>query len=176
MSKVWFVTGSASVLGRNIAEPARNRASRLVATARDPRGLEIWCISTAIEFSRPLDVTYEDPRAYAAVQVAVDAFCLLDVVVITRATRYCTVSSDLISQRFRRSSIPLLWRLHYPRCDWPIHAKQRALHLQFVWCGRPGPPGERWVPCRQWAVGLIHRVLSPRSGSFGFRCVRLNPA
>ena len=40
MSKVWLVTGSASGLGRNIAEAVLASRDRLVATARDPRRLE----------------------------------------------------------------------------------------------------------------------------------------
>lgn len=40
MSKVWLVTGSASGLGRNIAEAVLACGDRLVATARDPRRLE----------------------------------------------------------------------------------------------------------------------------------------
>ena len=40
MSKVWLVTGSASGLGRNIAEAVLASGDRLVATARDPRHLE----------------------------------------------------------------------------------------------------------------------------------------
>ena len=40
MSKVWLVTGSASGLGRNIAEAVLACGDRLVATARDPHRLE----------------------------------------------------------------------------------------------------------------------------------------
>ena len=40
MSKVWLVTGSASGLGRDIAEAVLASGDRLVATARDPRRLE----------------------------------------------------------------------------------------------------------------------------------------
>ena len=38
--KVWLVTGSASGLGRNIAEVVLESGDRLVATARDPGRLE----------------------------------------------------------------------------------------------------------------------------------------
>ena len=40
MSKVWLVTGSASGLGRNIAEEVLTSGARLLATARDPRRLD----------------------------------------------------------------------------------------------------------------------------------------
>lgn len=39
MSKVWLVTGSASGLGREIAEAVLASGDRLLATARDPRRL-----------------------------------------------------------------------------------------------------------------------------------------
>ena len=40
MNKVWLVTGSASGLGRNIAEAVLDSGDRLVATARDPKRLD----------------------------------------------------------------------------------------------------------------------------------------
>jgi NAD(P)-dependent dehydrogenase (short-subunit alcohol dehydrogenase family) len=40
MSKVWLVTGSASGLGRDIAEAVLASGDRLVASARDPGRLE----------------------------------------------------------------------------------------------------------------------------------------
>ena len=39
MSKVWLVTGSASGLGREIAEAVLASGDRLLATARDPQRL-----------------------------------------------------------------------------------------------------------------------------------------
>jgi len=40
MSKVWLVTGSASGLGRDIAEAVLASGDRLLATARNPRRLD----------------------------------------------------------------------------------------------------------------------------------------
>jgi NAD(P)-dependent dehydrogenase (short-subunit alcohol dehydrogenase family) len=40
MNKVWLVTGSASGLGRSIAEAVLESGDKLVATARDPRRLD----------------------------------------------------------------------------------------------------------------------------------------
>jgi NAD(P)-dependent dehydrogenase (short-subunit alcohol dehydrogenase family) len=40
MHKVWLVTGSASGLGRSIAEAVLESGDQLVATARDPRRLD----------------------------------------------------------------------------------------------------------------------------------------
>ncbi len=51
MSKVWLVTGSASGLGRNIAEALLAAGDRLVATARDRRHLEDLLKSMEITFA-----------------------------------------------------------------------------------------------------------------------------
>ena len=80
MSKVWFVTGSASGLGRDIAEAVLASGDRLVATARNPRRLDELVEKYGDQIrSAPLDVADED-AARAAVQVAIDAFGRLDVV------------------------------------------------------------------------------------------------
>src|SRR5258708_19872040 len=79
MSKVWLVTGSASGLGRNIAEAVLISGDRLVATARDPGRLEDLVEKCGDQVrTAPLDVA-DEAAAYLAVQVALDAFGRLDV-------------------------------------------------------------------------------------------------
>ena len=81
MSKVWLVTGSASGLGRNIAEAVLASGDSLVATARDPRQLEDLVREYGDHVrAAPLDVT-DETAAHGAVHVAVDGFGRLDVVV-----------------------------------------------------------------------------------------------
>ncbi len=81
MSRVWLVTGSASGLGRHIADAVLASGDRLVATARDPRRLDDLVEKYGDQVrTAPLDVAEED-AAVGAVQVAVDAFGRLDVVV-----------------------------------------------------------------------------------------------
>ena len=80
-SNVWLVTGSGSGLGRNIAEAVLAAGHRIVATARDPRRLEDLVNKYGGQIrTAPLDVTNEK-AAQASVQMAVDAFGRLDVVV-----------------------------------------------------------------------------------------------
>src|ERR1700730_10819288 len=81
MDKVWLVTGSASGLGRNIAEAVLESRDRLVATARGPRRLDDL-VNKFGERVRAvaLDVA-DESAAQDAVQVALDAFGRLDVVV-----------------------------------------------------------------------------------------------
>jgi NAD(P)-dependent dehydrogenase (short-subunit alcohol dehydrogenase family) len=81
MDKVWLVTGSASGLGRNIAEAVLESGDRLVATAGDTKRLDDLVKKYGARVRAvPLDVTGES-AAQAAVQTAVAAFGRLDVVV-----------------------------------------------------------------------------------------------
>jgi NADP-dependent 3-hydroxy acid dehydrogenase YdfG len=83
MNKVWLVTGSASGLGRNIAEAVLDSGDRLVATARDPKRLDDL-VNKFGERVRAVSLDVADESAaQAAVQVALDAFGRLDVVLIT---------------------------------------------------------------------------------------------
>ena len=81
MDKVWLVTGSASGLGRNIAEAVLESGDRLVATARDPRRLDDL-VNKFVGRVRAVSLDVADESAaQAAVQVALGAFGRLDVVV-----------------------------------------------------------------------------------------------
>ena len=52
MNNVWLVTGSASGLGRNIAEAVLESGDRLVATARDTKRLDDLAKNTVTAFAR----------------------------------------------------------------------------------------------------------------------------
>ena len=71
MPKVWLVTGSASGLGRNIAEAVLASGDRLIATARDPRRLEDLVKKYGDQVrTAALDVV-DESAAQAAVHMAV---------------------------------------------------------------------------------------------------------
>src|SRR5271170_282476 len=100
MSKIWLVTGSASGLGRSIAEAVLASGDRLVATARDPRRLEDLVAKYGHQVrTAPLDVADEHAAA-RAVQVAVDAFGRLDLVVNNAGYGDVAPFEQLSSERF----------------------------------------------------------------------------
>ena len=152
MSKVWLVTGSASGLGRNIAEAVLASGDRLVATARDPRRLEDLVKKYGDQIrTAPLDVT-DEREAYAAVQVAVDAFGSLDVVVNNAGYGDIAPFEQLSPERFKAliDTNSLLWRRQHDarRATGHAEAKER-MHPSDIVCGRsPGPSRKHWVPCR----------------------------
>src|ERR1700682_5372262 len=99
MSKVWLVTGSATGLGRNIAEAVLASGDRLVATAHDRRRLEDLVEKYGDQVrTAPLDVPDED-AANAAVQAAMDAFGRLEVVVNNAGD--IAAFEQLSSERFK---------------------------------------------------------------------------
>src|SRR5258708_17680716 len=106
MSKVWLITGSASGLGRNIAEVVLESGDRLVATARDPGRLEdpIKKYGDQVR-TAPLDVA-DEAAAYVAVQVAIDAFGRLDVVVNNAGYGDFAPFEQLTRRDSRRLSTP----------------------------------------------------------------------
>ena len=101
MSRVWLVTGSASGLGRNIAEAVLAAGDRLVATARDPRRLEdlVQKYDDQVR-TAALDVT-DESAAQAAVQAAAAAFGRLDVVVNNAGYGDIAPFEQLSSERFK---------------------------------------------------------------------------
>jgi NAD(P)-dependent dehydrogenase (short-subunit alcohol dehydrogenase family) len=101
MSKAWLVTGSASGLGGNIAEAVLASGDRLVATARDPGRLEDLMKKYGDEVrTAPLDVA-DEAAAYVAVQVAIDAFGRLDLVVNNADYGDFAPFEQLSSERFK---------------------------------------------------------------------------
>src|SRR5271167_3874310 len=81
MSKVWLVTGSGSGLGRDIAEAVLASGDLLVATARRPEQLDDLVAKFGSRIrTAALDVT-DEAAAQAAVQLTLDAFGRLDVLV-----------------------------------------------------------------------------------------------
>ena len=101
VTKVWLVTGSASGLGRSIAEAVLAAGDRLLATARDPRRLEDLVQKYGDQIrTTPLDVADED-AALRAVQAAVDAFGRLDVAVNNAGYGEFAPFEQLSSERFK---------------------------------------------------------------------------
>src|ERR1700716_3128768 len=102
MSKVFLVTGSSRGFGREIARAPLDAGHRLVATARTPSQLDDLVGKYGHQVRAvALDVT--DPAAAeAAVQVAVEAFGRLDVVVNNAGYANLASVEDITAEDFRR--------------------------------------------------------------------------
>ena len=178
MSKVWLVTGSASGLGRNIAEAVLASGDRLVATARDPRRLEDLVKKYGAQVrTAPLDVADED-AAKAAVQVAVEAFGRLDVVVNNAGYGDVAPFEQLSAERFRAVIDTNFYGVvNVTRAAIPIMRKQRSgciLQISSVG-GRLGVPGSTPYHAAKWAVGGFTESLAQEVAPFGVRVCALEP-
>src|SRR6266478_3371071 len=145
MSKVWLVTGSAGGLGRNIAEAVLASGDRLVATARDPRRLKDLAEKYGDQIRTvPLDVA-DEQAAQASVQVAVDAFGRLDVVVNNAGYGDIAPFEQLTSARFKALMDTNFYGVvNLTRAVLPMHR----------------------LPCSQVGGWRIHRVLGAGSRPF----------
>ncbi len=176
--KVWLVTGSASGLGRNIAEAVLASGDRLVATARDPRRLEDLVQKYGDQIrTAPLDVADED-AAYRAVQAAVDAFGRLDVVVNNAGYGDIAPFEQLSSARFKALIDTNFYGVvNMTRAALPIMRKQKSgciLQVSSVG-GRVTRPGNAGYHAAKWAVGGFTESLAQEVAPFGVKVCALEP-
>src|SRR5207249_1760018 len=178
MSKVWLVTGSASGLGRSIAEAVLASGDRLVATARDPRRLEDLVrkyggrIRTAA-----LDVADEE-AARAAVRAAVDAFGRLDVLVNNAGYGDVAPFEQLSAERFKAVMDTNFYGVvNVTRAAVPLMREQRSgciLQISSVG-GRLTRPGSTPYHAAKWAVGGFTESLAQELSPFGVKVCALEP-
>ena len=178
MSKVWFVTGSASGLGRDIAEAVLASGDRLVATARNPRRLDELVEKYGDQVhTAPLDVADEE-AARAAVQVAIDAFGRLDVVVNNAGYGDIAPFEQLSAERFKALIDTNFYGIvNVTRAALPLMRKQRSgciLQISSVG-GRLARPGSTGYHAAKWAVGGFTESLAQEVSSFGVKVCSLEP-
>jgi len=178
MSKVWLVTGSASGLGRNIAEAVLESGNRLVATARHPKRLEdlVEKFGDRVR-TAPLDVA-DERAAYGAVQAAVDAFDRLDVVVNNAGYGDVAPFEQLDSERFKAVIDTNFYGVvHVTRAALPIMRKQKSgciLQISSVG-GRLALPGSTAYHAAKWAVGGFTESLAQEVAPFGVKVCAIEP-
>ena len=178
MSKVWLVTGSGSGLGRNIAQAVLASGDSLLATARDPRQLEDLVQKYGDHVRAvPLDVT-DECAAQAAVQVAVDAFGRLDVVVNNAGYGDVAPFEQLSSERFKAVMDTNLYGVvNVTRAAIPIMRKQKSgciLQISSLG-GRLALPGSTAYHAAKWAVGGFTESLAQELAPFGVKVCALEP-
>jgi NAD(P)-dependent dehydrogenase (short-subunit alcohol dehydrogenase family) len=178
MSKVWLVTGSASGLGRNIAEAVLASGDRLVATARDPRRLEDLVKKYGDQVrTAALDVV-DESAAQAAVQMAVAAFGRLDVVVNNAGYGDIAPFEQLSSERFKAVVDTNFYGVvNVSRAAIPIMRKQKSgciLQISSVG-GRLARPGSSPYHAAKWAVGGFTESLAQEVAPFGVKVCALEP-
>jgi NAD(P)-dependent dehydrogenase (short-subunit alcohol dehydrogenase family) len=163
MSKVWLVTGSSRGFGWEIVRAALQSGDSVVATARRPEQLEPLVADFGARVRAvALDVT--DPvAARAAVQVAVDAFGALDVVVNNAGYAISAPIEEMRDEDFRAQiEANFFGVVNVTRAALPILHRQRSGHfIQFSSIGGRvgGSPGLAAYQSAKFAVEGFSEVL-----------------
>src|SRR3974377_1558048 len=178
MTNVWLVTGSASGLGRCIAEAVLESGDRLVATARDPRRLSDLVKKYGERVrTAALDVADEE-AARAAVQTAIDAFGRLDVLVNNAGYGDVAPFEQLSPERFKAVMDTNFYGVVYTtRAAVPVMRKQRRgwiVQISSVG-GRRALPGSSSYHAAKWAVGGFTESLAQEVAPFGVKICALEP-
>src|SRR5271154_5828743 len=178
MDKVWLVTGSASGLGRNIAEAVLESGDRLVATARDPIRLDDL-VNKFGERVRAVSLDVADEgAANAAVRAAVDTFGRVDVVVNNAGYGDVAPFEQLTSERFKAVIDTNFYGVvNVTRAVLPIMRRQKSGYILQISSvgGRLAVPGSTPYHAAKWAVGGFTESLAKEVASFGVKVCALEP-
>jgi NAD(P)-dependent dehydrogenase (short-subunit alcohol dehydrogenase family) len=178
MSKVFLVTGSSRGLGRSIAEAVLAAGHQLVATARRPEQLADLVTKYGDQIRAvPLDVT-DYSGAQSAVQVAVEAFGRLDVVVNNAGYANFGSVEDLTIEDIREQiDTNLFGVINVTKAALPVLREQGAGHFIQVSSvgGRAVTPGVSAYQAAKWAVGGFSGVLAREVNPLGIKVTVLEP-
>ena len=178
MARVWLITGSARGLGRAIAEAVLAAGDRLIATARHPEQLSdlVGRYGDNVR-AVALDVT-DEHAAIAAVQLAVDTFGRLDVLVNNAGYGNLVAIEDTTIQDFRAQvETNLFGVVNLTKAAIPIMRRQGAGRiLQFSSVGgRVGPIGRGAYAAAKWGVEGFSEVLAKEAGPLGIKVTIVEP-
>ena len=176
--KVWLITGCSRGLGRALAEAVLGAGHQLVATARDLISLNDLKEKYGDQVRlAAVDVTNEND-ASTAVQMAVDVFGKLDVLVNNAG--YGTVNS--IEERslddFRvEIETNLFGTIIMTKAVIPLMRKQAGGHIIQVSSigGRIGPTGRAAYAAAKWGVEGFSETLSKEVGPLGIKVTIIEP-
>ncbi|GFE81809.1 short-chain dehydrogenase/reductase [Steroidobacter agaridevorans] len=178
MQQRWLITGSSRGLGRALSKAVLDAGHLLVATARDRSSLSdlVERYGDAVR-TAALDVS--DPAAAeAAVQLAVDSFGRLDVVVNNAGYGNVNSIEDTELADFRRQiETNLFGTIIVTKAAIPVMRQQRAGHIiQFSSVGgRIGAPGRAPYSAAKWGVEGFSEVLAKEMALIGVKVTVIEP-
>jgi NAD(P)-dependent dehydrogenase (short-subunit alcohol dehydrogenase family) len=178
MSKVWLITGSGNGLGRDIAEAALAAGDSVVAGARRMEELAPL-VAQYGERVKPVRLEVRDEAAAkAAVQLAVDTFGRLDVLVNNAGYGEFAPFEQMRAQDFQAIVDTCFYGVVYTtRAAVPVMRKQKSGHIFQVSSvgGRHAVPGNTPYHAAKWAVGGFSDSLAMEVAPFGVKVCTLEP-
>jgi NAD(P)-dependent dehydrogenase (short-subunit alcohol dehydrogenase family) len=179
VTKTWLITGSTRGFGRELATAALANKDNVVATARRPEQLADLTRDCGDRVRAvALDVT--DPAAArAAVQVAVDAFGSLDVVVNNAGFALSAAIEEMTEEDFRAQiETNLFGVVNVTRAALPVLHRQHSGHIiQFSSIGGRvgGTPGMGAYQTAKFAVEGFSEVLNAEVRPLGIKVTIIEP-
>src|SRR6202171_3941872 len=178
MSKVWLITGSGNGLGRDIAEAALAVGDHVVAGARRTEELAPL-VAQYGEQVKPVTLEVrEEAAAKAAVQLAVDTFGRLDVLVNNAGYGQFAPFEQMSAADFQALVDTCFYGVVYTtRAAVPVMRKQKSGHIFQVSSigGRLAYAGNTPYHAAKWAVGGFSEALAMEVAPFVVRVCTLEP-
>jgi NAD(P)-dependent dehydrogenase (short-subunit alcohol dehydrogenase family) len=178
MSKVWLITGSGNGLGRDIAEAALAAGDSVVAGARRTEELAPL-VAQYDERVKPVRLEVRDEAAAkAAVQLAVDNFGRLDVLVNNAGYGQFAPFEQMSAEDFQAIVDTCFYGVVYTtRAAVPVMRKQKSGYIFQVSSigGRIAIGGNTPYHAAKWAVGGFSDSLAMEVAPFGVKICTLEP-
>jgi NAD(P)-dependent dehydrogenase (short-subunit alcohol dehydrogenase family) len=178
MAKVWLITGSGNGLGRDIAEAALAAGDSVVAGARRTEELGPL-VAQYGERVKPVTLEVrEEAAAKAAVQLAVDSFGGLDVLVNNAGYGQFAPFEQMSGEDFQAVVDTCFYGVVYTtRAAVPVMRKQKSGHIFQVSSvgGRMAIAGNTPYHAAKWAVGGFSDALAMEVAPFGVKVCTLEP-
>jgi NAD(P)-dependent dehydrogenase (short-subunit alcohol dehydrogenase family) len=178
MAKVWLITGSGNGLGRNIAEAALAAGDSVVAGARRTQELKPL-VARYGERVKPVTLEVRDEAAaIAAVQLAVDTFGRLDVLVNNAGYGQFAPFEQMSAEDFQAVVDTCFYGVVYTtRAAVPVMRKQKSGHIFQVSSvgGRMAIAGNTPYHAAKWAVGGFSDAVAMEVAPFGVKICTLEP-
>lgn len=179
MTKVWLITGSSRGFGWELAQAVLKSGDKLVATARRPEQLDDL-VRTHGDQVRAVALDVTDPAAArSAVQVAIDEFGSLDVVVNNAGYANSAPIEEVTDEDFRAQiETDLFGVVNVTKAALPVFHRQGSGHfLQFSSIGGRvgGSPGMGAYQTAKFGVEGFSDVLNAEVKPLGIKVTIIEP-
>ncbi|HMF53694.1 MAG TPA: SDR family NAD(P)-dependent oxidoreductase, partial [Edaphobacter sp.] len=178
MAKIWLITGSGNGLGRDIAEAALAAGDSVVAGARRTDELAPL-VQQYGERIKPVTLEVRDEAAAKqAVQLAIDSFGRLDVLVNNAGYGQFAPFEQMSAEDFQAVVDTCFYGVVYTtRAALPVMRKQKSGHIFQVSSvgGRMAISGNSPYHAAKWAVGGFSDAVAMEVAPFGVKVCTLEP-
>jgi NAD(P)-dependent dehydrogenase (short-subunit alcohol dehydrogenase family) len=178
MSKVWFITGTSTGLGRALAEAVIARGDKLVATVRK-EGSNSDLVSQAPDRVKiiTLDVT-NSAQIQSSIQTAKDALGRIDILVNNAGYGLLGAVEEITEQQIRHQiETNLLGSILTTKAVLPIMREQRSGHIVQISSigGQFATPGLSIYHTSKWGIEGFCEALAGEVAGFGIKVTIVEP-